>query len=306
MAPSVVPASAIPQGSPSVAAGGRSLDLRTELPLKGHWLARAWPQAGEASLCYIATGATGGEANWFLADGFEDQEDDVEALEALEVERRARNHERATRRAAGSSRRFMVANRLRYMWVLTFEEGLHGVDGRAECMRRVAAFAERLTAKYGRIPYWYSPELHPGGHGWHVNFFVGRRLPHGVVEGLWGQGFVWVKDWLKDSRIASFGLPLVVAIRLGALYGCKYASKDWSEEVLSGGAHRYEVAQGFQPDEHVERLATLAEAMAFVVAMFGGHTAEHSWCSFDSPSWDGPAVYCLSWTDGLDERVPGG
>jgi hypothetical protein len=119
-----------------------------------------------------------------------------------EDERRARNHERATKRAIGASRRYLVANRLRYMWVLTFEgDGLHGPEGRAETMLQVAAFAERLTAATGRQPYWYSPELHPGGHGWHVNFFLGRRIKHARLQQLWGHGHVWVKDWATDSRV---------------------------------------------------------------------------------------------------------
>jgi hypothetical protein len=201
----------------------------------------------------------------------------------------------------------MVANRLRYMWVLTFPNpGLHGVDGRAECMRLVAAFAERLTAATGRWAYWYSPELHPLGHGWHVNFFVGRRIKHPLVEKLWGHGHVWVTDWAKDPRVKRLGLPLVVAIRLGATYGCKYASKDWSAEVLDGGAHRYEIAQGYQPDEHTERLATLAEAMAWAHALFGGHHPAEMWSSSEADDWDAPPVYALRWECGLDERLPGG
>lgn len=192
------------------------------------------------------------------------------------------------------------------MWVLTFADSLQGPEGRAECMRRVAAFAERLTAVTGRQPYWYSPELHPGGHGWHVNFFVGRRIPHDQVETIWGAGYVWVKDWAADSRIRSMNAPLIVAIRLGASYGCKYASKDWSEEVLDGGAHRYEVAQGFQPDERAERVATLAEAWAFVHGVFGGCVPERVWSSDEAEDWDAPPVYCFTWSDGLDGRPPGG
>lgn len=274
------------------AVGGRSLDLGTELPARGHWLARAWPQAGEATVAYVPTGSGVGESFWSRLD---------------EDERQAKCHERATKRAKGSARRYMVANWLRYMWVLTFPmPGLHGAEGRAECMREVAAFAERLRVEFGRQAYWYSPELHPGGHGWHVNFFIGRRIKHHHVERLWGHGHVWVKDWVKDSRVKGLPVPLIVAVRLGAIYGCKYASKDWSAEVLVDGAHRYEVAQGFQPDEHTERLATLAEAMAFAHACFGGHLPDETWSSDQSEDWDAPPVYCLRWTHVVDDRPPGG
>lgn len=274
------------------AAGGRSLDLGTQLPAHGHWLARAWPQAGEATIAYVPTGSGNDMSSWSHLD---------------EDERASRNHDRATKRAIGATRRYMVANRLRYMWVLTFAEGLHGPEGRAECMRQVAAFAARLTAVYGRQAYWYSPELHPGGHGWHVNLFLGRRIKVDQVRDLWGHGHVWVKDWAEDSRVKGLGLPLIVAIRLGATYGCKYASKDWGEDVLVEGAHRYEVAQGFQPDERTERLATLAEAMAVVCDdWFGGHLHSEVWSSEFEPLWDAPPVYCLRWDHGLDDRLPGG
>lgn len=191
------------------------------------------------------------------------------------------------------------------MWVLTFEASLQGAAGRAVAMGEVASFAERLTARFGHKPYWYSPELHPNGHGWHVNFFVGRRIKHHLVQDLWGNGIVWVKDWTEDSRIKPLGLPVVAAVRLGAVYGCKYAAKDWGEDVLVGGAHRYEVAEDFQPDELVERKGSLAEAMASVRGCFGGAHPESSWSSNDSPGWHGPPLYTLTFTQGLSTRRPG-
>jgi hypothetical protein len=276
----------------SAAVGGRSLDTGTQLPARGHWLARSWPQAGEATVSYVPTGSGEGGSFWSKLD---------------EEERRARNHERANKRAVGAARRYMVSNRLRYMWVLTYPmPGLQGPEGRAQCMRDVAAFAERLMATCGRRAYLYSPELHPGGHGWHVNFFVSGRIKHELVKSLWDHGHVWVKDWTQDSRIQSLGLPLVVAVRLAATYGCKYASKDWSEEVLAGGAHRYELAQGFQPDENAERYATLAEAWADVHRRFGGCLPSRMWSSDEAPDWDAPPVYCFTWIDGLDDRPPDG
>jgi hypothetical protein len=190
----------------------------------------------------------------------------------------------------------MVANRLRYMWVLTFATGLHGADGRRECMRQVAQFAERLRGDVGRIVYWYSPELHPGGHGWHVNFFVARRLAHSHVERMWGHGFVWVKDWVQDTRVRVQGVTFVEALRLAAQYGCKYASKDWSEEVLAGGAHRYEVAQGFKPKAVSMRADSVGSALRFAASFFGGRHPDSIWCSSESADWDGPPVWCVSWS----------
>lgn len=265
-----------------VAEGDRSLDLRTELP---HWKAVVYPEAGEATLCLV-----------FPASG------EAPAPEDLPEEERARrNHERATRRALVASRRYMVANRLRFMWVLTFESSLIGPDGRRECMQEVAQFADRLRQRTGALPYWYSPELHPGGHGWHVNFFVGRRLRHADVEELWGHGFVWVKDWVRDSRVRSAQVTFVGALRLAAQYGCKYAAKDWSEEVLASGAHRYEVAQGYAPAAHSMRADSVRGALRFAASFFGGRLPDSVWRSSESEGWDGPPVWCVSWAS-FDDR----
>jgi len=192
------------------------------------------------------------------------------------------------------------------MWVLTFSSSLQGAEGRRECMRLVAQFAERLRDETGRLPYWYSPELHPLGHGWHVNFFVGKRLPHGDVERLWGHGFVWVKDWVKDSRVQrGTSGTFVEALRLASSYGCKYAAKDWSAEALDGGAHRYEISQGFKPRALSLRADSVGSALRFARSYFGGRYPDSVWRSSDSDSWDGPPVWCVSWSSAAGEEGDG-
>jgi len=260
----------------AAAEGGRSLDQRTELP---YWRATVYPDAGEASVTLV------------IPHG---RSEDPSSL--TDEEREQKNHARATRRALTGSRRYMVANRLRYMWVLTFATALHGADGRQECMQQVAAFVERLRAHAGRLPYWYSPELHPGGHGWHVNVFVAKRIPHADVERLWGHGHVWVKDWIRDSRVRNAGVSFVMALRLASQYGCKYAAKDWSEEVLAGGAHRYEVAQGYKPRSCSMRVDGVGAGLRFTASFFGGRYPDAVWRSTDCEGWDGPPVWCLSWS----------
>lgn len=163
-------------GAPAAGGGrsGCSLDQRTQLRAGGGgvWVASAYPDVGEASITCCPVGLR-----------------DPDTLAALDEQAVAvqgvLNHERATRRAMVETRRYMVSNRSRYMWVLTFAEGLHGPEGRAECMRQVAEFATELRGLGGRFAYWYSPELHPGGH---VNFFVSSRLRHEVIAGCGGTG----------------------------------------------------------------------------------------------------------------------
>jgi DNA-binding XRE family transcriptional regulator len=115
--------------------------------------------------------AWAGEATFGSRDDGRVSEADAPYLAA----RKAEPWARANGRAASKSRRYFVRNALRYMWVLTLASGQYE---RAVLMAQVSEFARRLrVALDGRaFPYWYSPELHPGGHGWHVNFFVAPRL----------------------------------------------------------------------------------------------------------------------------------
>ena len=38
------------------------------------------------------------------------------------------------------------------------------------------------------LPYLWVPEWHPGGHGLHVHFAVGRYVKHGLIRDVWGAG----------------------------------------------------------------------------------------------------------------------
>jgi len=136
------------------------------------------------------------------------------------------------------------------MWVLTFRSP---PSERSDVMALVAEFARRVRNDLGAsLPYWYSPELHPGGHGWHVNLFVPGRLEHARVAELWGHGFVWVLDF-ERSPVGPKGEPLGLCRtpregwRRAAQYGCKYAQKDWERGAIGPRNHRYEIAQGFSP-----------------------------------------------------------
>jgi hypothetical protein len=234
------------------------------------------------------------------------------------------NFVRATRRAKVRSRRYIVANRLRYMWVLTRAggHGLHGVEGRVEIMRLAAALVVGVRTQLGgeALPYWYSPELHPagkpggsreicpdpegcgcGGHGWHLNLFVAKPIPlERVMKRMWlglsgGNGYeVRYKDWTKDDRLE--GMPFAEKLRAGARYGTKYATKDWSESVLVNRAHRYEVGQGFEPPSH-QVIVTSREQAEELLREIGRLTAVRpTWCSADIEGWPGPECWGYEWS----------
>lgn len=278
------------QGRPEV---GPSLDNRTHLDHgAGCFIVSVYPEAGEAVVVAAPPQkGAGSDVEW--------DEDGVRIKPMVEagneVERQAQNWERANRRAHSESRRYMVANRLRYMWVFTIEgEGLYGPDGRAEIMRRVAGFVRKLRRVYGELPYWFSPELHPGGHGWHVNFFVAKRLPHAVLQPLWGHGIVNVYDWATHRIVKMRGQGFLDALRAGSEYGCKYAAKDWNPEQIGANGRRYEAAEGFKPRKLTARVDTLAAGYRAATRFFGG-PASLEWHSWESESWDGPTVVTMRW-----------
>jgi len=59
----------------------------------------------------------------------------------------------------------------------------------------VAAFFRELRAQLGGkpLPYLWVPEWHPGGHGLHVHFAVGRYVKRSLIERVWGRGRTHIK-----------------------------------------------------------------------------------------------------------------
>ena len=58
----------------------------------------------------------------------------------------------------------------------------------------LAAFFRGLRGGWrGAVPYVWVPQWHPGGHGLHAHFAVGRYVPRGLIDRCWGHGFVHIK-----------------------------------------------------------------------------------------------------------------
>ena len=229
-------------------------------------------------------------------------------------QRAERNWERANSRAFAESRRYFVGNRLRFMWVLTFTgSGLQGPEGREACMRAVQNFVRRFRRQFGDMAYWYSPELHPNGHGWHVNFFVPKRLPYAEMIQVWSNrstgvdevetGHLWVSDKTKDPRVRQLGLSFAAALRLAALYACKYASKDWSPEQIPPGGRRFCAAEGFKPTKECVSVESFEEGIRAAVDRFGSPPTS-VWRSWEEPDWDGPNVVVLKFAEPCGEGAP--
>ncbi len=87
------------------------------------------------------------------------------------------------------------------------------------------------------------PQWHPGGHGLHAHFAVGRFVPRKLIERSWGNGFVHIK--LLDGLPVGSGA--LAEARLAARYLARYVGRELEDGRRLAGLHRYEVAEGFQP-----------------------------------------------------------
>ena len=155
-----------------------------------------------------------------------------------------RSVEEAERRARSKLRRYCAANRLNRLGTLTYAASCR--DPR-QLRADVGAFFRGLRRELGGkpIPYAWTSEWHPGGHGLHVHFAVGRYVRQRLIRDVWARGIVHIK-LIGDLPVGSGALE---EARIAASYLAKYVSKNIASDERVPGLHRYEVAQGFQPEQ---------------------------------------------------------
>jgi hypothetical protein len=196
----------------------------------------------------------------------------------------------AVRRARSKIRRYGVASRLNRLGTLTYAgEGCH--DAR-QLRDDVAVFFKGLRPALGggAVPYVWVPEWHPGGHGLHVHFAVGRYVRQSLIRGVWGRGHVHIK-LIGDLPVGSGSLE---EARVAARYLCKYVGKGLDDNRRRAGLHRYEVAQGFQPDRVVLRGRSEEDVLGQASEQMGG-PPETVWRSSGVEGWHGPPACWAAW-----------
>jgi hypothetical protein len=235
-----------------------------------YWSLQLYPSAAEAGGCFVRSARrrvvhVGGPA----------QDPERAAAEAA-------------RRARGKVRRYCAANRLNRLGTLTYRGA--GCHDPRQLRADVADFFRRLRAGVdtGPLPYLWVPEWHPGGHGLHVHFAVGRYVRRSLVASSWGRGFVHIK-LLGDLPVGSGTLG---EARLAARYLSKYVSKGLG--AASAGLHRYELAQGFPPAVVSLTGHSLDVVVAAACGRMRGQPAR-SWRSEDQEGWQGPPAVWLCW-----------
>jgi len=198
--------------------------------------------------------------------------------------------EEAGRRARAKIRRYAAANRLNRLGTLTYRgEGCHDP---LRLREDLAGFFRELRAGVddGRFPYVWVPQWHPGGHGLHAHFAVGRFIGRKLIEGAWGNGFVHIK--LLDGLPVGSGT--LGEARLAARYLARYVGREVADERRLQGLHRYEVAQGFQPAK-IECYGETAEDVIERASRYMGSTPERVWLSSTVEGWRGPPACWAQW-----------
>ena len=191
------------------------------------------------------------------------------------------------RRARGKVRRYCTANRLNRLGTLTYAgQGCHDAG---QLRRDVARFFRRLRKDGTRFPYVWVPEWHPGGHGLHVHFAVGRFVHYRAIRAAWGQGHIDIR-LLSDLPVGSGRLG---EARLASRYLSKYIGKDLGDGE-DAGLHRYEVGQGFQPRSIVLDGTSADEVIGWAGTVMD-RTPAYVWRSRDAENWTGPPAVWASW-----------
>lgn len=194
----------------------------------------------------------------------------------------------AVRRARATVRRYCAANRLDRLATLTYRGA--GCHDEVQVREDVGRFFKELRRVLGgeRLPYLWAAEWHPGGHGLHAHFAVGRYVDKRLIEDAWGHGFVHIK--LLDAEFSR--ASALARARIAAAYLAKYVAKAFQE---STGLHRYEVGEGFQPRVWRSFADTRDDAIDLCDLIMNGATPQVS-TSAEWKDWHGPPTVWMQWT----------
>lgn len=245
--------------------------------------------------CSVRVWRAAREASWYVKAqwGAPKRPEDVDPPEGggRPAVDRAKCDQRAARRAKAAVRRYCLCNGIsRHLTVTYGPEDER--SSRAEVLDDLAAFRRRLFSWAGRrFPMVGVPEQGSKSGRWHAEVGLGIYVPQKVLEQLWGHGFVNVHRYSDRHETRDE----VENARKVAGYLSKYVSKAFLETERLPGDHRYEVAQGFQPESEVYDVEDLAVGRLLAVAIFGGELPRFVWSSADVENFEGLPVRCGFW-----------
>jgi hypothetical protein len=145
--------------------------------------------------------------------------------------------------------------------------------------------------------YVIVPELHKDGEHYHVHVALPTRrvgrgqfsYPKSVLCAAHPFGFVDVVRFTNRKRGNGAG------VRAAAGYVAKYVGKSYEDG--SAGRHRYECAEGFQPEAVHIFAPTMGDWVSEALYVMGGEVPATSWRS-DPATWRGPPAIAIGWEGG--------
>lgn len=225
-----------------------------------------------------------GEATWTASQGApraergEDDQGDPSGWSTLPPEDRAqRNRKRAARRARTRIRRLACANRMTYLWTLTYavEPG-----SRDEVVTDLGHFFKRLNRALGGRPARIAVIEKGSTNGrLHAHFLTNSRIPHAVLTSAWGHGYTFVRHHGRGHSSA----------RRVAAYAAKYAGKDIAEGY--SGRQSYLVSEGLTVGRCVKRKVSSSDALWMAAQLLEAGPDAVLTRSADWDDYDGPPAW---------------
>jgi hypothetical protein len=238
------------------------------------WYLSLYPDAGEGGGCFVSSHQP---ARAYVAPG-----------KGSDPERAAKE---AARRARAKLRRYCAANQLNRFGTLTYGEPRCS-DPR-QLRQHVGQFFRDLRAEFGGnpLPYVWVPELHKDGVHFHVHFVISRFIAKPRLRAIWGRGHVDI----RRVRGAPIGSGAVGEARIAARYLSKYVGKTFDDPTVRvHGMHRYEVAQGFQP-QMVPIYGPTSDSVIDQASVILGAQPAERWNSDEAQEWTGPPAIWAQW-----------
>jgi hypothetical protein len=161
-------------------------------------------------------------------------------------------------------RRYCRANRLRFLWTLTYATE---PSARKQVTTDLRWFFQQIRRTFGKLPLVVVIEEGSSSGRLHVHFAAARFMSIEKMRRCWRHGFVHVGDPRK--------MPGRLPVRRLAAYLAKYVAKEL-EEGGEGGPkeraeheHRYLVTQGFSPTAWSLRYRTFTAAHERMRGLYG-------------------------------------
>jgi hypothetical protein len=276
------------------------------------WRVRVFPKAKEATLTpWRPVRLDRGEADQ-LSD-VEREAERAAARAVVEARRRLREVElndefrrlvedadelsdqRAVRRARSMIRRICREFNLHRMWTMTYRGA--GCHDRAQMVRDMERFARDVKEQLPDVVWLAVPEIHPGGHGWHVHCAVSEYVHWRRFNRCWPHGETESPRGPDGQRLAGR-----IDCTATAIYLSKYVAKSLGEGREYLGQHRYFRPKGIEvtsEDSGATVIYGYDDARKVAIAYFGGLVPEVELESDQLKDHDGPP---FAWLDFWQRR----